>query len=310
MSTTSLASRTLMVWAAIALGIGLSAAATLHGDAKALAPPEVTSAVRFGVYDPEGSFGATAGVAIEHVFMPWENVDLSTLDAAGEYAAARGRELLVTIEPWSWVGGANPQGKALRADILAGRHDATMRRICAAIGRQGPPVTVRWGHEMDKQNGQFIWSRWPHRDFVAAFRRMAGVCRSEAPRARIMWSPIGEAGSERYYPGAEWVDVVGLSVFGLEPWEKARFGKAQGFDDVFGPRYARVAGFGKPIVIAELGYSGSAGYVAAWERAITAAGPGRYPLLEGIVRFNARDVHEWPDGFGRPDWRWDHATLP
>lgn len=310
MSITSFAAHPLMVGAAVALGMGLSAAATLHGDEQVLAPPLVVSAVRHGVYDPEGTFGDTEGIAIEHVFMPWENVDLSSLDAAGEYAAVRGRELLVTIEPWSWIGGANPPGKALRADILAGRHDATMRRICKAIGRQRPPATIRWGHEMDKKNGQFTWSSWPHRDFIAAFRRMAGICRSEAPRARMMWSPIGEAGSEQYYPGDEWVDVVGLSVFGLEPWEKALLGRAQGFEDIFGPRYARAAAFGKPVFIAELGYSGSAGYMASWERDIAAAGPGRYPLLEGIVRFNARDVHEWPNGFGRPDWRWGHATLP
>jgi endoglucanase len=307
MINSGIPARSFMVGTAVAIGIGFSAAPMIYSEEAA---PATVSAVPFGVYDPEKRFGDTAGIAIEHVFMPWENVDLSTLDAAGDYAAARGRALLVTVEPWSWGHGADPDGKALRADIFAGRHDATMRRACAAIGRQTPEVTIRWGHEMDKRNGQFIWSRWPHRDFISAFRRMASICRTEAPRARIMWSPIGEPGSERYYPGAEWVDVVGLSVFGLEPWEEARFGKALSFDEIFGPRYARAAAFGKPVIIAELGYSGSPDYVAAWDRDVAAAGRDRFPLLEGIIRFNARDVHDWPDGFGRPDWRMGRAVLP
>jgi endoglucanase len=47
--------------------------------------------VPFGVYDPHGDFADYPSVKIEHLFMPWEDVDLSTLKAADAYALARGR---------------------------------------------------------------------------------------------------------------------------------------------------------------------------------------------------------------------------
>jgi beta-mannanase len=65
--------------------------------------PVITDqSVDFGAYDPHGDFSGDKNVKIEHLFLPWEDVDLSTLSIADEYAMQRGRTLLITIEPWSW----------------------------------------------------------------------------------------------------------------------------------------------------------------------------------------------------------------
>ena len=40
-----------------------------------------------------------ANAKIEHLFLPWEDVDLSTLSMADDYAAQRGRTLLISRTP-------------------------------------------------------------------------------------------------------------------------------------------------------------------------------------------------------------------
>lgn len=261
------------------------------------APPGATP---FGVYDPEGSFSSDTEVSIEHVFLPWEGVDLDTLRSADAYARQRNRSMLVTIEPWIW--GAPHAAETLRSDILAGRHDVTMRRVCTVLGTLESPVTVRWAQEMDNPNGHFPWALWQPADHIEAYRRMVGVCRSVAPEAVYMWSPAGEEGMQAYYPGDDVVDVIGLSVFGAQEFERARFGAEQSFADVLGPRYGRASEFGKPIIVAELGFVGNQEYLDDWYRSIRRA-DRRFPELAAVIYFNRQEVWPWPDDFGLPDWR-------
>lgn len=261
------------------------------------APP---GTVPFGVYDPHGSFDQDTDVSIEHIFLPWDGVDLSSLHAADAYARQRNRALLVTVEPWIW--GAAETSDGLRSNILSGRHDATMRSVCSTLGRLQSPVTVRWAQEMDNPNGHFPWAMWRPADYVEAYTRMVGVCRSVAPDAQFMWSPVGHAGMAAYYPGDDVVDVIGLSVFGAQDYEIARYGNFQGFAQVLGPRYERAVTFAKPIIVAELGYVGNAAYLADWHNAVRQP-HGRFSELMAVIYFNREEVFPWPDNFGLPDWR-------
>src|SRR5262245_54366804 len=44
--------------------------------------------VRMGAYDPYGTFANDAKISIEHIFIPWQDVNLASLDAADKYARA------------------------------------------------------------------------------------------------------------------------------------------------------------------------------------------------------------------------------
>jgi beta-mannanase len=164
--------------------------------------------LQLGAYDPFGDFNWSAAVTIEHIFIPWQDVDLTSLTSADDYALARGRALQVTVEPWSWSK-ARPSGDQLREAVLARRYGDVIASVCAAIGRLKSPTTIRWAHEMDDHRCVFPWSRWPPADYVAGFRDFVDTCRHYAPSAKFMWSPIGEPDMNLYYPGDPWVDVVG-----------------------------------------------------------------------------------------------------
>ncbi len=245
---------------------------------------------------------------IEHLFLPWEDVYLPSLNDADAYAMERGRALLVTLEPWTWSRSERNTAQYLRGGIAAGEYDENMRQICTVMAGLKSSVTLRWGHEMDDRSGQFIWAGWRPDDYIAAYRRVIDICRSAAPNIRVMWSPLGDEEMAGYYPGDDYVDIVGISVFGLQAWDQAKFGGDRSYVDVFEPRYKRAEAFGKPVVVAELGYVGSEDYVNAWENSVRVTRP-EHPSLVGVVYFDQREVYPWPENFGLPDWRINNRII-
>lgn len=263
----------------------------------------------FGAYDPAGDFTTDTELTIEHVFLPWEDVTLDSLYQADQYALERKRALLITIEPWTWTRDERNTADFLFNGITEGYYDSNMRGICQVIGTLQSPVSVRWGHEMETRDGQFIWSAWKSENYIASFKRMIDICRKEAPKINVVWSPVGLENAKDYYPGDDYVDLVGVSIFGYEAWEKAILGHARSYTEALTERYNNVKGFGKPIVVAELGYTGSAEYVASWENEVRAARPDM-PLLVGAVYFDQQEVYPWPNDFPQPDWRLGHRVTP
>ena len=262
----------------------------------------------FGVYDPEGVFSEDKEVTIEHLFMPWEDIFLPSLVDADAYAVSRGRSVLVTIEPWTWNRSERNTKRHLWNGISSGNYDQYMSSICAVLNVFNSSVTVRWAQEMDDKSGQFIWANWEPETYKAAYRRMVDACRAQAPNINFMWSPLGYEGLELYYPGDDYVDIVGLSVFGLQAWERDILGKESSYKEILGPRYERVEGFGKPVVIAELGYVGDKNYVAKWNREVRMVYP-EFPNLVAVVYFNQKEVYPWPDGYGLPNWKVEAHVL-
>ena len=295
-------------WPALARNLGgaaLAAMLAVGATAAQAAPPGTRP---FGAYDPEGTFTDDKELVIEHLFLPWEDVYLPSLNVADDYALERNRALLVTLEPWTWSRDERNTAVYLRRGIADGIYDANMKAVCDVLATLKSPVTLRWGHEMDDDNGQFIWAGWKPEDYIAAYRRMIDICRKSAPDITVMWSPLGDEGMEAYYPGDDYADLVGVSVFGLQAWDQAKYGGDRTFDDIFAPRYQRAASFGKPVVVAELGYVGKADYVDNWENTVRQP-KGNYPSLVGVVYFNQVEVYPWPENFGLPDWRVRNRVL-
>ncbi|WP_454684228.1 glycoside hydrolase family 26 protein [Ancylobacter moscoviensis] len=298
---------------------GLSGAALLAMSAALVVPaltqpnaprpmPPPAGKVAFGVYDPDGVFAGDPSVRIEHVYIPWQDADLASLTRADTYARQHRRDLLISVEPWSWSPGANVADEQLLHGILAGAYDAQAKAICAESAKLQSQVTIRWAHEMDLRNGRFPWSSWAPEDYVAAYRHFVTICRQQAPQARFMWSPRGEDGLAAYYPGDRYVDQIGLTVLDLQQYDMDHFGHARSFSEALRPAYDRVAGFGKPVVVAELGFHGDTAFSEQWQQDMRTIGDG-FPRLTAVVYFNAVEPFAWPDPYGRPDWRMQRGLV-
>lgn len=277
-------------------------------DIAAIGPPARVARPVVGVYDPGLAFADAGGIGIEHVYVYWQQLDQKMLRQRIDYAAQRGRRMLITVEPYThaadWRGGA----EHLFTDILAGDFDAEIAVVCAEVARAGEGTIVRWGHEMEQPQARYPWTRGDPDGYRSAYRYFVERCRAGAPQARFMWSPKGEGNLADYYPGDDWVDMVGLSVYGLQAWDRRYFGSDRSFAQVLGEKYRRVARFGKPVAIAEFGVAGSEDYRRTWLED-SARRLAKFPRLEAIVYFNAEEPSSWPGDLGSPDWRVVPATL-
>jgi beta-mannanase len=187
--------------------------------------------------------------------------------------------------------------------------DGELRRL-AQVARAHQPqvILLRWGHEMDLA-GLYPWSANDPTLYRAAFRHVVDTFRAAgATNVRWVWSPAGEPGAAEYYPGDDAVDYVGLTVLGDPEWERD-FGHAspRSMSELLRPRYAEIAAFDKPVLIAELGVSGDDHDRQAW-LAAGLASLGEFDRVRGVVYFNDRNA---PNNHRptEPDWRLTPALL-
>jgi len=264
------------------------------------------SALQYGVYDPELRFAHSDRIGLEHIFVPWEPVDAARLREASQYAARRNRWLMVTVEPFPAHGRT---GETLFADIAEGAYDSDIAKLCSALGALNRPLFVRWGHEMEDPTGRYPWARTDAEGYVRAYRYFVDHCRRWSHgRFFFVWSPKGRQGMSAYYPGAEYVDYVGVSVYGLERWDTDHLGRPRDFNEHFREIYGFASRYNKPVMIAELGVVGDAAYRRLWFSQVAAA-PTAFPRLRIVVYFNAKDPAPWPNGYGNPDWRINPIDL-
>lgn len=264
--------------------------------------------VPFGAYDPPGNFTNDKFPKIEHLFLPWEDVDLSFLYQADSYAQARGRDILVTIEPWTWSQDRRIDPGDLYTNIMNGNYNPTIAQICGILSTYKSKTTVRWAQEMEDPTGRFSWQYWKPAAFKAAYRNFVSQCRKAAPNVAFMWSPKGLKNLVDFYPGDDVVDIVGLSVFGYQPYDRGEIGHDQTFAEILTPGYEAAVGFGKPIWVAELGYSGDKEYVSNWQKEVEIK-YSQFPELKAVVYFNDKEVWPWPKNYGLPDWRVDKNII-
>lgn len=289
------------------------------GTAKAQDPTPINSpadnrpfiysdSLPFGSYDPPGNFTDDKFPKIEHLFMPWIDVDLTLLYQADGYALQRHRALLITIEPWSWAKNRRIRPDDLYANIMNGNYNGTIDKICGIVSGYKSATTIRWAQEMEDHIGRFTWQYWTADEYKKTYRAFVTRCRAVAPNATFMWSPEGAENLVDYYPGDDVVDLVGLSVFGFQPFDRGEVGRDQTFLDILTPKYDHAVKLGKPIWIAELGYSGDKAYVQNWQKQVELNYP-QFPQLKAIVYFNDKEVWPWMKGYGLPDWRVDHNII-
>jgi beta-mannanase len=259
-------------------------------------------AVRLGVYDPFLSFKDSHQISIEHLFISWNSFREDEFRSQAQYAAARKRQLLISIEPWTRALDGKDGSETLFSEILSGGFDAEVESICTEIGKIDGQVLVRWAHEMDDNSGRYPWANQPADLYVAGYHYFVESCRRFAPQTRYVWSPKGLETLSSYFPGDAYVDYVGIPLFCLQSWDVESLGRSQDFTARLGYLYRRVTNYGKPIIAVEIGVAGDAAYRKAWVSSMKKWGV-IFPRLEALVYFNAQDSVRWPGQHGFPDWR-------
>jgi cellulose synthase (UDP-forming) len=271
--------------------------------APTLVPHETGQAPSFGVYDPEPNCQQEKKITFEHLFISWATYQPGELLRKLQAIQADGHRPFVTIEPWPDRSITSlPSG--LLGDVAAGKYDQRIRQLSLEIADFRAPVLLSWGHEMENVTGRYPWASKNAALYRDAYRHFVTASRLSAGNIGYVWSPVGDKGLERYWPGEEYVDYVGLSVFEFPAFDQAYYHQAtRSFHDLMTEKYARVAKYQKPIVIVECGVTGSKEYQLSW-LSEALRDMGNYPLLSALIYFNAKDTPgAWGDKFVTPDWR-------
>lgn len=310
-------------------GAGVEIAAATAGakttGGKTLAPPK--TGFYLGVYNPAAAgppkhpLSLTrypgANLRIIHRFQAWWGSDRflgrDWLDAV----AASGAVPMISWEPWRKPDGsvsAPTQHRGVTKQIASGKYDAYIRKWARDAVAYGKPMVIRFMHEM---NG--TWYPWSPgingnsaRSFKAAWRHTHDIFVKEGA-TNVSWvfsvdslaggTPTSRAKFNTYYPGSTYVDWVGLSGFN---WEQKRYGTFLTYDHVFRPTYNVVKGFGKPLMLTEIGTAaGDKKRAPGWVRDALSSTPARFPLVKALVWYDAR--HPARDfrlrGNALKDWR-------
>jgi cellulose synthase (UDP-forming) len=277
--------------------------------APAVALAEHARRINFGVYDPEGKCQPQRGIAIEHVIISWATYQPGHLLRQLALIQTKGRWPFVTIEPWCNQTITTHPLELLR-DVTQGKYDWTIHQLTGEIAAFRGLVFLRWGHAMETVTGRYPWASQNAALYQKAYRHFVTTSRLSANNIAYVWSPIGETDSVRYWPGEQYVDCVGLSVFALPEFDRDHpFRAPRPFHDQMAEKYARIAHYKKPVVVSECGVTGDETQQLSW---LSSAMQDlqTYPLVKALIYFNADQAPGvWDTTSTTPDWRISESGL-
>lgn len=281
--------------------------------ATAPAPASAARKVRFGAWTPGSPFGGQIStvkalqrriqrrVQIVSWFQDWDvderHFQYNVTRAVRAIRRSR-RVPMLTWEPYR----PGPWETYSNQAIANGAHDAYIRAWARGVARLKGKVYVRFAHEF---NGN--WYPWggpvngnSPSQFAAMWRHVVDVARSEGARnIRWVWSALNEdvpnEGAnhfENYYPGRDYVDVMGLSGFN---WGAGtpQFGGWRSFRKIFRRPYRRLARLGpQPIWITEVGSASDGGSKYRWVRDMFRSAR-RWKRLKAIVWYDQDKERDW-----------------
>ena len=186
-------------------------------------------------------------------------------------------------------------------NIIAGKFDPLLRNWMQDARRFGSPVIAEYGVEVNgwwfPWNGLYNKGGGSYSDSVArfreAYRHIIRLAREEGAY-NIRWvfhvdpwdEPVEEWNRfENYYPGDEWIDWVGVSVYGRQlPSDEDAVSFRYQMDWVYA-RLRRLTD--KPVIVCEFGTIDDS-HQAAWAKAALAdLVGGRWPKVIGFSWWNA-----------------------
>jgi hypothetical protein len=217
---------------------------------------------------------------------------------------------LVTWEPWlaDFESALHPniplrdrRDEHGLAAMAGGAYDFYIDAWAKEAKRFGHPMFVRFGHEMNDPY-RYPWGPQHNtkEEFIGAWRHVVDRFRAAgATNVLWVWSPhVAYQYFELYYPGPEYVDWVATGALNFGPI--AQWSQWWTFSEIFGKKYRTLAGFGKPVMVAEFGSLAVGGDRAKWYRDALTALPVRYPAVHALLFFNARD--DQTVTYQRVDW--------
>jgi cellulose synthase (UDP-forming) len=256
--------------------------------------------------DAEKLIGQPFDIASTYVAWGPESIDHFPKEQL-DSLISQGKIPMITWEPWTetfpWTHEQNlplAKNEGIFRNIAAGAFDYYIIEFARKMRELRSPVFLRFGHEMD--NPQYPWSengKLAPKDFIEAWRRIRTLCNQQgASNITFVYNPWRGEAMDRYYPGDQYVDWIGLTL--LNYGKAGRDRQWHDFESLYEEFHRHAKIYAKPVMLAEFGstpYGGDAGswLADAFEKIGTT-----YPQIRAAVLFHTDNDKNWATNW-RPD---------
>ncbi|TLU98214.1 hypothetical protein [Dyadobacter luticola] len=115
-----------------------------------------------------------------------------------------------------------PSDGSLLPAVVGGSYDKAFAQLFETFKKHTSAVFVRLNPEMEVPVKTYPWQYQSSQAYADAFRHFAKLCKVAAPNVQLVWSPAGYPGTEEYYPGDEFTDLISITLKSdLEKWLEA-----------------------------------------------------------------------------------------
>jgi glycosyl hydrolase family 26 len=231
---------------------------------------------------------------IDHHFYPWASAFPTWRET---WDGQMGR---ISLDTWNG---------ATSAAINNGSQDAMIRSRANAVKAFKAPLLIRLLPEMDAITKTSTTGT--PAQFISAWKRVVGIFRAQgATNAEWVWCPnafhFSDGTSQKYYPGASWVDWVCADGYNWSPVTPGGSPTTTwtSFHDEFARYYAWAVNQNKPIMVGETGameYPGMPKRKATWITAMGNAVRNTFTKIKAVMWFDC--IGGSNQGSRSFDWR-------
>lgn len=136
--------------------------------------------------------------------------------------------------------------------VTDGQFDDVLQTLCGLLPKTNH-IYLRWDPDMEVPVQRHSWQYQAPADYINAFRHVAKVCRNAMPSIQIMWSPAGYPGTEEYWPGADVIDAIGISVNGQSELAATAYPQEPDMQKLLRRKLIRTRFMNKPIWVVASG---------------------------------------------------------
>lgn len=231
---------------------------------------------------------------------------------------------MITWEPWSSTFPEFKEDFNLATDrkvmraITKGRFDDYLKAYCDKIKSLQGPVFIRFAHEPD--NPQYPWSLSganTAEEFKEAHRYVVNFFAENAVgNVAWVWNPWDYRDLEKYYPGDDFVDWIGIT--GLNYGLASADQEWKSFSELYEPFREKILSYNKPVMISEFGSTCYGGNQDKWIRKALSDISEHFKEIKSLTFFYSNRDKNWVNSWrpknsdGFIDWTFknEQRTFP
>jgi cellulose synthase (UDP-forming) len=285
-----------------------------------------------GIFSPRQSGGLTSVKQVKYYekhfnthfdivsfYIPWGDGDnshlpLKVLDSVYK----KGSIPMITWEPWESLFAQSEKlvepdkEKKVFSNITNGVFDDYLRQFALEVKNLNRPVFIRFAHETD--NPFYPWSakggNTPE-DFKRAWQYIHEFFTGNgADNVIWVWNPWRPEAINRYFPGKEYVDWIGVTNLNYGSYASAK--KWFSMQQLYYPFHINpIFNSGLPVMLAEMGSLKSEGRQSDWFESAFNSFKHKFPEIKATVLFNSGLDENLPSGVNgqKLDWRLENPDT-